>query len=414
MPVPSDNSLSVLYVGTLPPHRGGSTVSCSQLMVGLARLGHVVRAIGPITAEALEAGDHFALAVPELQVWRYTVPYFYVGPTTPPPDDYRRAEGEQIAQLFTRLVAASRPDVVVAGRESFAWYVPRLAAMHGLPCVVLARGTTSAAILNGTYGHRASRHLLAEFRKADLIVAPARHLGRELQRLGLADVRVIPNGLDLKRFRPRRPDRDLSRRLGLGDDAVVVAHVSNLKPIKRPLDIVESAKRAVRAGARLAYLVVGDGPCREEMAAACASAGLTESFTFVGWIKNGRVPDYLSLADIVVMASEWEAQARVYLETQACGRTLLASDVAGASEVVVDGETGFLYRVGDVDELASKTLTLARRPELRARIGARARHAVCTRPISSAVAAYDALLREAVCTRGNVPTLRGDRRAAAT
>lgn len=363
------------------------------MMIGLAGRGSAVRAIAPITAEALALGDPFALAAPQLQVWRYTVPYFNVGPAVPLPDDYRRLEGEQIEQLFARLVAESRPDVVVAGRESFAWYVPRLAAADGLPCVVLAHGTTSAAILNGTYGHQESQQLLAELRRAQLIVAPASHLARELRRLELGEVGVVSNGLDFERFRPRPPDRDLARRLLIGDDRIVVAHVSNLKPIKRPLDIVESARRAVLEDPRLIYVVVGDGPCGAEMAAACAAAGLSDHFRFVGWIDNEHVPDYLSLADVVVMASEWEAQARVYLETQACGRTLLSSDVAGAREVIVDGETGVLYRAGDVEELARKTVLLARRPELRARIGARARHAVRAHAISSAIEAYEGLLR---------------------
>jgi glycosyltransferase involved in cell wall biosynthesis len=56
------------------------------------------------------------------------------------------------------------------------------------------------------------------------------------------------------------------------------------------------------------------------------------------------MPDYINLADIVVMPSAAETQALVYLETQACARLLLASDIPGAREVIVDGETGLLFR----------------------------------------------------------------------
>src|SRR5262249_40902370 len=154
--------------------------------------------------------------------------------------------------------------------------------------------------------------------------------------------------------------------LALQENDVVVAHVSNLKWLKRPLDITAAADTALRQNPRLLYLIVGDGPGRQPLEQACKERGIADRFRFVGWIEYERMPDYINLADIVVLPSEAEAQARVYLETQACARVILASDIPAAREVIVDGETGLLFRLGDADDLAAKILQGAGSAQARA------------------------------------------------
>jgi L-malate glycosyltransferase len=204
----------------------------------------------------------------------------------------------------------------------------------------------------------------------------------------------------LRVFRPRRKPNALARRLGIPDRDVVVAHLSNLKKIKRPMDVVESAERALAANMRLTYVIVGDGDCRSPMVEACARKGISDRFRFTGWVDHRDVPAYINLADIVVMPSEFEAQALAYLETQACARVLVASDVAGAREVIVDGQTGLLHRPADIDHLASKTLLAAGDSTLRADIGRQAREAAGAHSQEQWVAAYAAAIEEVVRLHG--------------
>jgi glycosyltransferase involved in cell wall biosynthesis len=88
------------------------------------------------------------------------------------------------------------------------------------------------------------------------------------------------------------------------------------------------------------------------------------------------MPDYLALADIVVMPSAFEQQARLYLETQASGRLLAASDIPGVRDVAQHGCTGLLYPVADVEALTRTLLLAAHDPDLRGRIGRAARRRV--------------------------------------
>jgi glycosyltransferase involved in cell wall biosynthesis len=116
----------------------------------------------------------------------------------------------------------------------------------------------------------------------------------------------------------------------------------------------------------------------------------------VDWVDYARVPDYIRLADIVLLPSDEEHQARVSLEAQACARLLLASDIPGVREVVEDGETGLLFRPGDIAELTAQTLRAAADPQLRADVGRKAAERVVTHSLDDALDAYLAALRAVI------------------
>jgi glycosyltransferase involved in cell wall biosynthesis len=380
--------MNILAVSTLPPHRGGSAVSSGLLLRGFAAAGHTIRVLAPIADEAACGRDAFAAAHPEIAVTRFRVPFDDIAPNLPCGNGYRRVEREAVRALLPELIARDRPDLLFLGRETFAWDAPDIARRHAIPLVLRTAGAMTIGMLHGTLPEADVRYLLDQYRKADLIICPARHLAARLEPFGFANVRVIWNAVDGQRFAPRPKDPQLARTLGLERDDVVVAHVSNLKSLKRPLDVIEAAALALRRNPRLVFVIVGQGPVGAAMQAACDEKGIADRVRFVGWIDHDRVADFLNLTDVVVMPAEDETQARVYLETQACGRVLLASDIAAAREVVTDGETGMLFRRGDPANLAARLLDLADRPEWRAAIGRQARARIAAHALPAIVAEY--------------------------
>jgi glycosyltransferase involved in cell wall biosynthesis len=252
-------------------------------------------------------------------------------------------------------------------------------------------GLTLTHLLTGAAEARALRD---RFRQVTRIVAVAQHLGRSLQALGLENVTVVANPVDLDAFAPRPRNATLLRDLAIAADQPIALHVSNLRLLKNPLDIVRSARLTLRRHPGLVYVIVGDGPSRQEMERLSRHLGVAQSFRFVGWVDHCRVADYMNLADVVVMPSETEGQSLVHLETQACGRVILASDIPGAREVIVDGETGLLCRVGDVTGLAAKILLAVSDPELRVKIGRTARMRATRHCIGTMVSAYEAIIAE--------------------
>ena len=154
------------------------------------------------------------------------------------------------------------------GRETFAWVVPDIAREHSIPCVLRVAGGTTYGVLLGTIPESLAQQLIEQYRKVDQLVSPARHMAEQLRSMGL-NVKVIPNAIDLATFAPTAKNPELLRELKITDGNLVVAHGSNLKPLKRPLDIVRSAKEAIHQDPRLIYLIVGDGPCRQKMESLC-------------------------------------------------------------------------------------------------------------------------------------------------
>lgn len=410
-----DQERRLVFVGTLPPHPGGSAVSAFQLLLALARLGYSIRTLAPVTPGTRDQAAHFDAEHPSLHVHRYVQRRYDPSGPIPPPPAAREAERRALHAQLPPLLAAHRPQVVIAGRESFAWDVPGIASRHGVPSIVLLRGGLRAnAFVEGRYPPALARQLLAGFRRARRLIAVSCHLAAGFARLGLSHVETIPNFVDCARFAPRPRDPALIASLGVPSDAVLVMLVANLKPQKRPLDFVESAARAIPYDPRLLYVVVGDGPLRPAMVRRSAILGLSARFRFTGWVDYDAMPAYLAAADLVVLPSVAEGLARVYLETQAAGRVLAASDIPPAREVIRDGETGFLFPLGDLDALAAITLRVARDPALRARLGAEARLAAGAYDLDRAAHAY-AVVIETVAREGpgNTPGLhRSARRVA--
>jgi glycosyltransferase involved in cell wall biosynthesis len=395
-----ERGLNILYVGTLPPHPGGSAISGAVLIEAFASAGHHVRALATMTAETRGTRDVFAESHPDVPVSRFQVSHFEISPFTPPPEDELRREGEALRAALEEMLSAERPDVILMGRESFAWHVPDVAIAAKIPCVLRIAGTTTLGMLRGAFPDAQAKRLLENFQKAEWVVSPARHLAGYLRQCGLERVEVIPNSLNLERFFPQPKSTQLAGALRVSDGDIVVMHISNLKALKRPMDVVLCAERSLARKPGLLFVIVGDGPYRRLMEEECARRGISHRFRFTGWVDYAEVPRYINFADMILMACETDAQARVYLETQACARLLIVSDVPSAREVVADGETGVLFQKENVDDMSRVLLNAAGDPARRAVIGENARRRVQIHSVRHCAAAYLEVLARAASGGG--------------
>ncbi len=180
--------MRILYVGTIPPHTGGSAIVAAQLLEGFAARGHRVRALAPITHEELADGDAFSREFPQIAVTRFLVPYFENARDESSPEEYRQLERSRIREVLPALVSNENPDVLIIGRESVAWHLPDFAVAHGLPSLLIVHGGRTFAALERGNGVTTPGGLLDQFRRTTRIVAVAAHLAKRLARLGLPEV----------------------------------------------------------------------------------------------------------------------------------------------------------------------------------------------------------------------------------
>src|SRR4030095_11146842 len=189
------------------------------------------------------------------------------------------------------------------------------------------------------------------------------------------DIVVIPNFVCQYDYQ-RQPISTLKESLSPHGEPLLV-HVSNFRPVKRPVDCVEIFERVLKKGIAARLVMVGDGSERTNAEHRARCLGIYEACSFVG--KQPRIVDYLSISDVLLLPSEQESFGLAALEAMACEVPVIASRVGGLPEVVTDGETGYLSTVGDVNKMAADAARLLSDEKLRKEMGQRARDSAIDR-----------------------------------
>jgi glycosyltransferase involved in cell wall biosynthesis len=390
--------LDILAVAPLPYRvdgRGefqlGGAFYCADLLSGLASLGHRVSALasGPRRSGAGEPEP-----LPGLTVEWFALDF--VTAAKPPPAEYVREQRAIFEAALDRAISERRPNVVLLGSEAQAWYAAEPCQERGVPTLLIAHGVPTAALPAGIYPAGATEAVLRHMSLVSRVVTVAHHLEQILRDCGLDSVETISTVVDTDVFRPRAKDpaRLAAHRIESGH--FVVGSFSHLRAEKRMLDVVASAERVVRSEPRVVYLVVGAGPCRDSTVRAVAERGLQENFRFLGEVDHSEVPSLVSLADVVVLASEREGCSLVCLEAQASGCPLIVSDIPAGREVVDGGESGLLFELGSPSELAARVLDLSADEDLRGRLAEKGRAASLARSKETWIRAFsEALTRTA-------------------
>ncbi len=209
---------------------------------------------------------------------------------------------------------------------------------------------------------------------ADHVISVSRRdldTGRALGLVREGRASVIRSGIALGDFSPHGPGRDRVRaEWGVGASDILVVSVANLKPQKGPLDFVAAAALAAREVPHLRFAFIGDGELRPRVEEAIAAAGLAGRFVLPGWRRD--VPEILRAADIFALSSLWEGLPRSVVQARASGLPVVATAVNGTPEAVLEGECGYLVPPGDPAAMAAALVRLARDPDRRRAMAAKA------------------------------------------
>jgi glycosyltransferase involved in cell wall biosynthesis len=268
-------------------------------------------------------------------------------------------------RALRHLIDGWRPNVVqVHGGEPLKHAV--LAARRsGAPVVYRRIGSAPSRITRGPgrFGHGQL------MRRAARVVAVAEALRQEtIETFRVSPERVltIPNAVDAERLRPVRTRSDVRTELGIPSNAPVLISVGALTWEKDPHAHLEVSNLVRERHLDVVHLFVGDGPLRPELERAIGDRGLT-GVRLLG--ARADVPDLLSGADVMVLASRVEGLPGCLIEAGVVGRPAVGFALAGVPEVVEDGRTGFLVPPGDVRALAQAASRLLADPDLRDSMG---------------------------------------------
>jgi glycosyltransferase involved in cell wall biosynthesis len=181
---------------------------------------------------------------------------------------------------------------------------------------------------------------------------------------------VIYNGVDTVRFQPG--DRALRHQYGWKEENVVFGIIANFIPYKRHGDFVRAAALIAAKEPLARFVMAGEdrGPLKS-IAEDIDRLRLQDKFTI---IQGSAMPERLYPAmDAYICTSETEGVSNVLLEASACGLPLIATRAGGNSEIIREGENGFLVDIRDNEAIAERALTLLRDPVLRKAMGLKGR-----------------------------------------
>jgi len=192
----------------------------------------------------------------------------------------------------------------------------------------------------------------------------------EKERVPPEKVDVLYNPVDMAKYAPGCGDPAVVRSLGVPDDAKLVGLVANLRPVKDPALFVRAAQEVSRAVPQAAFVLVGTGPMRDELATLAADLGIAEKVFFSD--GHGTVQDYLGRLAVGCLSSRSEGFSNALLEYMACGLPAVATDVGGNAEAIRNGITGYVVPPGDAEALARPIIELLQNDDRRADMGSRA------------------------------------------
>lgn len=324
------------------PTFGGSGVVATELGKALSEKGHHIHFITYSQPVRLE---HFSENVSYHEVSVADYPVFEYAP-------YETALTSKLVDvaLFEKLdvihvhYAIPHASVAYMAKQILAaqgYHVPFVTTLHGTDITLVGKNASYAPVV--TFAINMS----------DAVTAVSKNLMDETYKFFkiTKKIDVIPNFIDLRRFSKQRKEH-FKKAIAPNNERLLV-HASNFRPVKRVSDVVKIFNQVVeKIPSKL--LLIGDGPDRTAIEKQCRESKACDHIRFLG--KQEAVEEILSVSDLFILPSETESFGLAALEAMACQVPVISSNTGGIPELNVNGVTGFMSNVGDVDDMAKNAI----------------------------------------------------------
>ena len=326
------------------PTFGGSGVLATELGKALADKGHSVHFITyqqPVRLNIFNANIYYhEVRVPTYPLFDYP-PYEVALASTMV--DVINNHGLDLLHVHYAIPHAATAYMAKQILKTQGIDLPYITTLHGTDITLVGKDPTYAPVVTFSIN------------QSDGVTAVSQDLKDQTYTNFqiTSNIEVIPNFVDLTRFRKAKKEHFKKAIAPHGEKILI--HTSNFRKVKRTQDVVLIFQK-VHEQIPSKLLLVGDGPERQNLEILCRDLNLSEYVRFLG--KQDPVEELLAVSDLFLMPSETESFGLAALEAMACQVPVIASNAGGIPEIMIQGVTGFMSDVGDVDDMSSRAISI--------------------------------------------------------
>jgi N-acetyl-alpha-D-glucosaminyl L-malate synthase BshA len=331
------------------PTFGGSGVVATELGLALSKRGHEIHFITysqPVRLELLGNNVHFhEVTVPEYPLFLY--------------QPYELALSSKLVDMV-KLHKIEILHVHYAIPHAYAAYMAqKMLQEEGIyvPIVTTLHGTDITLVGSHPFYKPA---VTFSINKSDAVTTVSQSLKDDTLRLFdiKKEIHVVTNFIDINKY--KHAFTDCQRAMMAKDDERIITHISNFRKVKRIDDIIKifyNIQKEIPAK----LMMVGEGPEKEPAERLCKSLGIEDKVVFFG--NSNEIDRILCFSDLFLLPSETESFGLSALEAMASGVPVISSNTGGIPEVNIDGVSGFLSNVGDVEAMSTNALCILKDKE---------------------------------------------------
>ncbi|HRZ31276.1 MAG TPA: N-acetyl-alpha-D-glucosaminyl L-malate synthase BshA [Flavobacterium sp.] len=327
------------------PTFGGSGVVATELGLELAHRGHEIHFITyrqPVRLALLNPNVHYhEVNVPEYPLFHY--------------QPYELALSSKLVDMV-KLHKIELMHVHYAIPHAYAGYMAKqMLKDEGIyiPMVTTLHGTDITLVGNHPFYKPA---VSFSINKSDVVTSVSQSLKDETYKLFniTKEIEVIPNFIELEKTKLEEGAL-CYRSLMATDSEKIITHISNFRKVKRIPDIIKIFHK-IQQQIPSKLMMVGDGPEKEKAELLCEELGIANKVIFFG--NSNEIDKILCFSDLFLLPSETESFGLAALEAMACSVPVISSNTGGLPEVNVDGFSGYLSNVGDIDSMAENAVRI--------------------------------------------------------
>jgi len=331
------------------PTYGGSGVVATELGIALADKGHEVHFISydqPFRLDLYSENIYFhQVNVPDYPLFEYAP---YELNLTSKLVDVALHEKLNILHVHYAIPHASAAVNAKQILATYGIHIPIVTTLHGTDITLLGKDKSFKPVIEYAIN------------QSDAVTAVSQNLKDEtLLNFKIKDeIKVIPNFIDMSLY--NQDCNQILRDKFAKKEEPILVHISNFRKVKRVKDVVKIFEK-VNKQVTSKLLMIGDGPERLKAEQLCRKLGIAKQVRFLGKLKV--IEKFLCIADVFVLPSETESFGLVALEAMASKVAVISTNSGGLPEVNIDGKTGYLSDVGDVNKMSNDTIELLKDTE---------------------------------------------------